>query len=237
MCKHDDTIEDDIVLKMVKPHSDISREIDNLLELQDEPHIIHILKFKGSNLCGQNYFAMSRCKGGDLYEYISRNKVTEQDIIIITNQLIQAIRECHKHRIVHGDIKLENIGLVNENDISDIKLLDFGGSIKISKDDEICDPRNLDLQLSPHYIPPEMLIPHKQPIKTMIYIDFWELGVVIYTLLTGRFPYGNCRHIVQRKVPWPKSCGDISPRMKNAVESLLVKSPEQRYNIDEFDLF
>jgi serine/threonine protein kinase len=235
--KCDEVIEDDFVVKVFKSGPNIGNEIDNLLELQGEPHILHIAKFKNHYLYGKNYFVTTRCRGGDLYEYIHNRTLSESDIKIIAAQLIQAIRECHRHNIIHGDIKLENIGLVNEDDISDIKLLDFGGSIKIKNTDELCHPSDTRMHVSPHYIPPEMILPYKMPSKDLVCIDFWELGVVLFALLTNQFPYKNVQTIAENRLVWPSHGKLISAEMKTVVEKLLVKDPKRRYNTDVNDLF
>lgn len=235
----DETINDDIIVKIPKRKYEkvLSQEINNLLELQDEPHIIHIIKFENTLLYDKYYFATECCKGGDLCNYyLNNDKIfNEEEVKIIMKQLILAIRECHRHNIIHGDLKLENIGLVRENDISFIKLLDFGGAIKITKGDNLCEPNKMNIQASRHYIPPELKFSYTLHEKDLIYIDFWELGVIMYALLTKQFPYERVEKI--NKIVWPKNMDYISPEMKSIVEKLLVKNPLERCNIDLMDLF
>lgn len=105
-------------------------------------------------------------------------------------QLILAIKKCHKHNIIHVDIKLENIGLLYKNDLYHLKLLDFGGSKKIDLQSK--NQINLylsDFEVSPHYIPPEILNNVTILQKDLVYLDFWELGVIMYILMYGIYPY------------------------------------------------
>jgi serine/threonine protein kinase len=140
---------------------------------------------------------------------------------------------------VHGDIKLENIGLVRPYDITDIKLLDFGGSYKIKKldDEEKHSVSEFNISASPHYIPPEMasdaiLIKERE----LIYTDFWELGVICFVLLTGHYPFGDDqsnlsdikKSVLRGELKWPKKI-NISLEMKKYVSGFLKKNPRDRY--------
>jgi serine/threonine protein kinase len=78
---------------------------------------------------------MEHIAGGELKQCIS-NKSTrfpEIDVKKIMKVLISAINYIHKHNIVHRDLKLENILLVNANDPFSIKIIDFGISGILSK--------------------------------------------------------------------------------------------------------
>ncbi len=237
---------EDIIIKITKPHKKsrcvIENEIQILLELENEPNIIHIKKHVTSCIYKNwEFIGLEYCKGGDLFEYFKKRNFSfkEDDIKIIFPQLINAINACHRHHIVHGDIKLENIGLVRQDDISELKLLDFGGSYKIEhpNDETMHRATDFNLTASPHYIPPELVntsILIKE--SELIYADFWELGVVCFVLLTGSFPFGNIKSkfsrikkcIIYDEVIWPKN-SDISPDMKKFVNNLLKKKPQERH--------
>lgn len=246
----DDIISDDIIIKIADSNSrDIENEIKMLLELNDEPNIIHIKKaIEGCIYKHYRFIGLECCKGGDLFNYLDkRNKVfTEQEVRVILKQLINAINACHKHGIVHGDIKLENIGLVRNNDITEIKLLDFGGSYKIQHLDDESEhtASEFSITASPHYISPELasdeiLIKERE----LIYTDFWELGILCYILLTGIYPFGGIRsrlsdikhHVLYDEVKWPKK-KQISNEMKKYIEDLLKKKPQDRHVYNLYEL-
>jgi serine/threonine protein kinase len=48
--------------------------------------------------------------------------------------VISAIPYCHKHNIIHRDLKPENLLLVKKNDPNQIKVIDFGTSVKFNKE-------------------------------------------------------------------------------------------------------
>ena len=91
---------------------------------------------------------------------------------------MQGIAYCHSKNIVHRDIKLENV-IINQDCC--IKIIDFGFSIAIPKD------KRLSIYCgTPSYMAPEMIK------KSHYYgdaVDVWALGILLYTLLHGRFPF------------------------------------------------
>ena len=71
------------------------------------------------------------CYGGELFDYVlERNYLNEKDTKVIMRQCLRSLCYLNKNKIAHRDIKLENMMLQNVNDISNIKLIDFG----LSKD-------------------------------------------------------------------------------------------------------
>lgn len=92
--------------------------------------------------------------------------------------------------ICHRDLKPENFLLKNNEDLTSIKLIDFGLSRKLGKD-EIMN----DVNGTPFYIAPEILegTYDKQ-------VDMWSLGVILYILLCGVPPFSGKthKHILRR---------------------------------------
>ena len=71
------------------------------------------------------------CYGGELFEYVlERNALSESETHVVMKQCLSALSYLNNNQICHRDIKLENLMLQNANDISNLKLIDFG----LSKD-------------------------------------------------------------------------------------------------------
>ena len=85
----------------------------------------------------------------------------------------------HNNNIVHRDIKLQNM-LITDGEA--IQFIDFGFSKKLNDDDEYLK----EFCGTPNYIAPEILKREKYSPKEA---DIWALGVSLFKLLTGKFPF------------------------------------------------
>lgn len=96
-------------------------------------------------------------------------------------QLFSAISYCHNSGFIHRDIKLQNI-LCTSKVLSEanVKICDFGFATSLKKGcfaTKVCG--------TPAYVSPEVVRgePYSFP------FDIWSLGVVMFTLLTGEYPF------------------------------------------------
>lgn len=106
----------------------------------------------------------------------------EEEGKLIFLQILSAVEYCHARNIAHCDLKFENI-LYDEN-TGELKLIDFGFSVE--------DPENNPPTVlcgTPSYMSPEEML--KKDID-FFKADVWSLGVILFKLLTGIFPFrGN----------------------------------------------
>jgi serine/threonine protein kinase len=103
----------------------------------------------------------------------------EQEIRFLFKQLVSALAYCHSRNVAHRDIKLENI-LLNEEKTM-VKLIDFGFST--------CIPNEKKVKLfcgTPSYMAPEIVSKKEYSGPPA---DIWALGVLLFALLCGRFPF------------------------------------------------
>lgn len=120
------------------------------------------------------YLVMEYLKG-DLLDSLDFFN-TEKKVKKIVRQICQAIQFCHKRRIAHLDIKPENI-LITEN--NDAKLCDFGHAYPF--DAKMLYPVGTLLYNAPETV--NNLDFSKSA------VDIWSIGVLLYVLLTGNFPF------------------------------------------------
>merc|ERR1719291_875800 len=99
----------------------------------------------------------------------------------IAYQLLDATRHCHNHNIIHRDIKPENVMFCTSHYGSELRLIDFGGSL-IQETVSGSDDELTEFMGSAFYISPEMF-KGKYNAKT----DVWSIGVTLYVLVAG-FP-------------------------------------------------
>ncbi|KAI5754995.1 hypothetical protein M8J77_013209 [Diaphorina citri] len=165
----------------------IRREIQIMSSVR-HPNIIHIYEvFENRE---KMVLVMEYAAGGELYDFLDQKKVlTEEEARRIFRQIATAVYYCHKHKICHRDLKLENI-LLDEN--GNAKIADFGLS------NVFTESRFLSTFCgSPLYASPEIVkgIPYHGP-----EVDCWSLGVLLYTLVYGAMPFdgSNFKRLVKQ---------------------------------------
>lgn len=127
------------------------------------------------------------CSGGSIIDFIKvRTHFDENIIRVILKQLLCCLNYLHKLRIVHRDIKLENVMFIQQikdsssSDEVDLKLLDFGTAFKMTRAKIRCK----DLVGTVSYLPPEIIKGYFTD-----KCDIWSCGVIFYILLTSKSPF------------------------------------------------
>lgn len=136
-------------------------------------------------------------------------------------QILNAMLELHKKRILHRDLKPQNILL--KNDV--IKICDFGFAKEMSASTNFLK----SVKGTPLYIAPEILLNRQYNHK----VDVWSFGIILFELATGHQPfYANTIHqlkpkILHESVRFP-SYMDTS--LRNLIDGMLQKSERRRFD-------
>jgi calcium-dependent protein kinase len=137
------------------------------------------------------YLIIEYCEGGELLDRITKKQkegklYTEKEAAVIFRQLIEAIDYIHEIGVIHRDLKPENILFSTKYENSPIKIIDFGISKKVTKNDP-----NKKIKLSSkvgtvYYMSPEII---KGSYSELC--DVWACGIILYILLCGYPPFSG----------------------------------------------
>ena len=171
------------------------------------------------------YLVTDFMPGGDLmHKLISYGKLSEKTAKIYSSELFLAIDFLHKNDIIFRDLKPENILL---DEIGHIKLTDFGLSKKLTNDNKTNDIKyTYSICGTPNYIAPEVYYGNGYSKE----IDWWSFGIVIYEMLTGKFPFKKnkeTKRFINQKVNFDLKF-PLSNEAKDLIEKLLNYDVDKR---------
>lgn len=164
---------------------EVKEEIAALKVLKEYPHFVRLLDVFDEP--DRVHLVMEEMMGGDLLDKLSEIEVYEEDAARkVSRTLLEAVAHCHKRRIAHRDIKPENILLIKADDITQIKLADFGCAAQwqSSKPNAM-----VTLCGSPQYVAPEVVEDRPKGVGYSAQCDLWSVGVVIFIILGGYAPF------------------------------------------------
>ena len=173
-----------------------------ILSMLDHPNIVRLFEV----IEDDKYYNLLEelCTGGELLTRAQKTELKEKDIARIFYQIISGVAYIHGMGIAHRDLKLENILFSTENPTSPIKIIDFGFSVfmdknnekskedKKDKDNENTDPKKFGFKRlkskvgTLYYISPEIIKGNYDE-----KCDIWACGVILYILLAGYPPFSG----------------------------------------------
>ena len=173
------------------------------------------------------FAVMEYVPGGSLRELLARGtRLPVSSVIQVGAQIADALQLLHQERIIHGDVKPDNVLLDDEGNA---KLVDFG----------IAHLATTTASISAHslggsvpYLAPEQLEHGRADARS----DIYALGLVVYELLAGRKAFDGENWVAvaaQRLARDPAPLGDIRADLPDGLEAVvmraLARTPDQRY--------
>ncbi|XP_008474184.1 5'-AMP-activated serine/threonine-protein kinase catalytic subunit alpha [Diaphorina citri] len=201
----------------------VYREVEIMKQL-DHPHIIKL--FQVMETKSMIYIVSEYANQGEIFDYIARyGRMNENAARRKFWQILSAVEYCHNRRVVHRDLKAENL-LMDSN--LDIKLADFGFSNYYVPGQKLATWCG-----SPPYAAPEVFEGKKYCGPE---IDIWSLGVVLYVLVCGALPFdGSTLNSLRDRVlsgrfriPY-----FMSTECESLIRKMLVREPTKRYCIEQ----
>ena len=173
--------------------------------------------------------------GGELFDHILAHRyLRERDAAKLFSQLISGVWYIHQKKIVHRDLKLENLLLDRHRNVI---ITDFGFANRF-------EHRSDDLMQtscgSPCYAAPELVISEGLYVGSAV--DIWSCGVILYAMLAGYLPFDddpanpdgdNINLLYKYIVNTPLSFPDyISAEARDLLGMMLVPDPTRRSSLE-----
>jgi len=168
------------------------------------------------------YFVLDYCPGGDLFFHLSRcGCFPEAMVKFYAAEIVLALIHLHEQGIVYRDLKPENIMLDVDGHV---KLADFG----LAKEGITSELHGTYTMCgTPEYLPPEIL--NRSGHGTAV--DWWNLGMVVYEMLTGRPPWYTqdrqelFNRLREAELEFPDG---LSAEAMDLIQGLLTRDPAKR---------
>ncbi|XP_048708657.1 ribosomal protein S6 kinase alpha-5 isoform X4 [Lepidochelys kempii] len=209
------------------------KEITALKLCEGHPNVVKLHEVYHDQL--HTFLVMELLKGGELLERIQKKKhFSETEASYIMRKLVSAVSHMHDVGVVHRDLKPENLLFTDENDNSEIKIIDFGFA-------RLKPPDNQPLKtpcFTLHYAAPELLN-HNGYDESC---DLWSLGVILYTMLSGQVPFQSqdkgltctsaleiMKKIKKGEFSFEREAWkNVSQEAKDLIQGLLTVDPNKR---------
>jgi MAP/microtubule affinity-regulating kinase len=198
------------------------REV-RIMKMLDHPNIVKLLQVIETEKT--LYLVMEYASGGEVFDYlVLHGRMREKEARAKFRQIVSAVQYCHQKRIIHRDLKAENLLLDSE---MNIKIADFGFSNEFTPGGKLytfCG--------SPPYAAPELFQGKRYDGPE---VDVWSLGVILYTLVSGSLPFdgSTLRELRERvlrgkyRIPFY-----MSTDCENLLKKFLVLNPLKRASLE-----
>lgn len=216
-----------VAIKVYSPDQSVIRaelEVQKLKSVSS-PFLVELLEYGYTRVRGRDcFYSVTKFeKGEDLRRHLNRNgPLTESRIQALICNICEAIDSLWRVRVVHCDIKPENI-LLGEDEL--FRLVDLGLAKHLDIQRRIT-PTGLILG-TPGYVAPEQMQGRK---NLTLRADLFALGIVAYESLTGEHPFQWNQFLIASRVypQLPSASTSVSDRVERVITNLMEFNPLYR---------
>ncbi|WP_406617407.1 serine/threonine-protein kinase [Mycoplasmopsis adleri] len=201
------------------------QEIDIMKRINSKFYPKYIDSYFGED---EQYLVMEFVEGTNLRDQIKRDgKILPRDAVNYLMQICEAVHELHVNKIIHRDIKSNNIIITKDRNI---KLLDFGLSLA---PDSQRFTQTAKIVGSVYYMAPELCVSNNEPNERT---DIYSLGILLYELLVGEYPIqgNNVNDTIKKQkhsqMPRLTEYINAPQALENVIIKATAKDPYKRYS-------
>jgi serine/threonine protein kinase/tetratricopeptide (TPR) repeat protein len=219
-----------VALKVIRPELANNHEIlqmfkQELILARQVTHHNVIRIFDLGLAQGLRFITMQYVDGEDLKEYVmEKGKVTPKQAATIVMQICEGLEAAHKEKVVHRDLKPQNIMIDKQNRAL---VMDFGLAHSIET-----AATESKLLGTPSYMSPEQAMRKELDGRS----DIFSAGIIFFELLTGTLPFQGTTldELLEKRIkgtaPAPIEIDrTIPPKLNDIVVKCLARDPDQRY--------
>lgn len=186
----------------------------------------NLIDFYGAHLLQDDlWILMEYLNAGSLTDIIAQNKLTEEQIGVISRNVLMALSFLHSNGVIHRDVKSDSVLFGSDGRI---KLTDVGFCAQVTNDPQ--NSRRRSLVGTPYWMAPEIISRRAYGAE----VDIWSMGIMMIEMVDGEPPYYNESPLLAmryvRDYPPPKMQNEyrVSVRLADFVNRMLIWMPEQR---------
>lgn len=207
----------------------LQREARACLGVQ-HPHLVRVLD--AHVMTPPHYLVMEYLAGESLRRRMRRDyHLSQPNALWIARQTAEALAALHRAGFIHGDVKPENIRLV---DVGKAILLDLGFAHRPGENAPFLEKGYVLGTVN--YLAPELCSPEP---KDDVRADIYSLGVTLFELLTGQLPYPTGtpletmrRHLTEEPTLLTDHLPDAAASLTELIDSMLSRDPNDRPRAD-----
>src|SRR3989440_8881466 len=196
------------------------------------PNIVDIYEF-GELPDKRPYFVMELLGGPSLATIVERRgRLTAAQALSYLEPVCDALRAAHTACVVHRDLKASNVAVVKDGDPPRVKLLDFGIAKLVRTAPGERGLTAVGQRIgTPYAMAPEQIRGGASDAR----VDIYALGVLLYQLLTGRYPFISGDPVemerlhVEAPPPRPSAMAPVSPDVDAIVLRCMEKDATRRF--------
>jgi serine/threonine protein kinase len=227
-CKHRVTGQEyavKMVDKVETPVDQIKKEAA-MLESLNHPNIVkfHGVYYERCFVC----IVMDKYSGGDLVEGLQkhlkeRGQINCHHVTHVARQMGASVQYLHNKGVIHRDVKGDNY-LMDRRDMTDLHckvvLTDFGTACHVSEGERLNAAVGTKIFWAPEFFDKNYGVK----------VDVWATGVIMYGLVTGRFPFRDEADIRAKEVKIPKR---VHPTCEEFIKKMLEKKEALRFDSNQ----
>lgn len=197
------------------------------------PHVIKMIDCGKDEKTQIYYLVQEFVEGGSVKDQLSKGPIPQEQAREWILQIAEALQAAHLKKIIHRDIKPDNILLTGDGEA---KLADLGLAKDLTSSTAHLTQSNVGIG-TPAYMSPEQISDAK---NVDVRSDIYSLGATLFHMVTGRAPYLGAsvinilNKVINTPVPDPlKLKPELNPNLARVCMKMIQKDPEQRYQCPE----